>query len=98
MASRMSPCLRLVLVVTVLAELGVLQVEADYDNHWTFYFETPCCGHHHLRHHKGEKYFNPTFNEVPQILSENVFSACNVFKCLCKKPYYHLLQVRKLGQ
>lgn len=58
MASKMSACLRLVLVVTVLSELGVFHVGADYDNHWAFYYETPCCGHHHLRHHKGEEKFN----------------------------------------
>jgi hypothetical protein len=54
MTGKMSACLRLVLIFTVLSELGVFQVDADYDNHWAFYYETPCCGHHHLRHHKGE--------------------------------------------
>jgi hypothetical protein len=57
MPGKMSACLRLVLVVTVLSELGAFQVEADYDNHWAFYYESPCCGHHHLRHHKGENIF-----------------------------------------
>ncbi|XP_023725711.1 semaphorin-2A-like, partial [Cryptotermes secundus] len=52
MTGKLSACLRFVLVVTVISELGAFQVEADYDNHWAFYYESPCCGHHHLRHHK----------------------------------------------
>ena len=58
MARKMFACLRFVLIVAVLSELGLfakLEVEADYDNHWAFYYETPCCGHHHLRHHKGKQ-------------------------------------------
>jgi hypothetical protein len=54
MTAKMSASLRLLLVITVFCELGAFQVEADYDNHWAFYYESPCCGHHHLRHHKGE--------------------------------------------
>ncbi|KAK7866153.1 hypothetical protein R5R35_004799 [Gryllus longicercus] len=54
MARGRSALLRFALVACVLAELGVFTaVRAGYDNHWAFYYEQPCCGGHHLRHHKG---------------------------------------------
>ncbi|XP_075210954.1 semaphorin 2a [Lycorma delicatula] len=49
--------LRLGLLVAVLSHLGVLSQSSidmqDYGNHWTSYYEKPCCvSQRHLRHHK----------------------------------------------
>ncbi|RZF37334.1 hypothetical protein LSTR_LSTR011083, partial [Laodelphax striatellus] len=48
--------LRAGLLVCVLGELGVLTSGQDvheYSNHWSSFYEKPCCvGQRHLRHHK----------------------------------------------
>ncbi|XP_039291270.1 semaphorin-2A [Nilaparvata lugens] len=49
--------LRAGLLVIVLSELGVLSCSAqdsnEYSNHWSSFYEKPCCvGQRHLRHHK----------------------------------------------
>jgi len=47
---------RALLLAVLLVELGALEgVSADLENHWSFYYESPCCGHdRRIRHHKGK--------------------------------------------
>lgn len=39
-----------VLLCLILFDKAVL---ANYEVIWNSYFEKPCCGKHHMRHHKG---------------------------------------------
>ncbi|CAB3383126.1 Hypothetical predicted protein [Cloeon dipterum] len=47
--------LKFVLVASVLCQLGLWDaVWADNTHFGGLYYEAPCCGHHHVRHHRGK--------------------------------------------
>lgn len=79
-------CLKIILLVTLLDELGVLaQIKdgAEYGNHWATYYEQPCCAaKRHVRHHKGK-----TINLFQCCLPIRLYTIINQTHKFCESSF-----------